>query len=336
MPILDRITGGLLNARVQQAMSARDAALYQGDIYQPAPELTPETAARICGANDCTNPWVKPWKSRKRPIFEDDWGCSSRCLQTIVRSAVRREVGEGGAASAELPHRHRVPLGLVLLAQGWITHPQLQKALDAQRASGQGRIGEWLAQSCGLPEEQIVRGLGVQWSCPVLAMEGFSPAAMALVVPKRFIAEFGLVPLRVAGSSILYLAFLDRLNAAAAFGVEQMTGLKVESGLLPQKQFETVRAAVLAADGVPAGVSLVADADELTAKIVSSLERRQPVAARLVRIHQYYWLRTWLETGALSGVGQIPRSSEDVEDQLYLVGESHSEDSRAAGTKAAE
>jgi hypothetical protein len=239
----------------------------------------------------------------------------------MVRAAVRREVGDGGAASADLPHRHRVPLGLVLLAQGWITHPQLQQALDAQRASGQGRIGEWLVQSCGLPEEQIARGLGVQWSCPVLAMDGFSPAAMALVMPKRFIAEFGLVPLRVAGSSILYLAFKDKLNAAAALGAQQMTGLKVESGLLPETQFEKVRASALAADGVPAGVALVTDADDLTAKIVATLERRQPVAARLVRVHHYCWLRLWFETGAMSGVGQIPPSAEDVEDQLYLLGE---------------
>ena len=65
-----------------------------------------------------------------------------------------------------------MPLGLVLLAQGWITHPQLQAALEAQKASGQGRIGDWLQQSCGLPEERVTRGLGVQWSCPVLALDG--------------------------------------------------------------------------------------------------------------------------------------------------------------------
>ena len=31
-----------------------------------------------------------------------------------------------------------------MLAQGWITHPQLQKALELQRANGTGRIGDWL------------------------------------------------------------------------------------------------------------------------------------------------------------------------------------------------
>ena len=58
------------------------------------------------------------------------------------------------SASAS-PHRHRVPLGLLMLAQGWITHPQLQKALAAQRESGTGRIGEWLMSECGVEAEQI-------------------------------------------------------------------------------------------------------------------------------------------------------------------------------------
>jgi hypothetical protein len=326
MPFLDKISGGLLNARAQQAISARNAAVYGGDVYSPsrsAPQPPLESLDRVCGAAGCAGSWLKPWKSRRRPVFEDAWVCSGRCLQSLILAAVRREVGDGGAASSDLetPHRHRVPLGLVLLAQGWITHPQLREALEAQKASGCGRIGEWLTQSCGLAEDRITRGLGVQWSCPVLAADGFSPSAMALVMPKRLIAEFGLVPLRVAGSTILYLASQDRLHAAAALGVEQMSGLKVESGLLPQSKFEAVRSALLAADAVPATLNLVNDADELTAKIVTVLDQRQPVASRLVRIHQYYWLRVWLESGALTGKGKLPPTSEDVQDHLYLIGD---------------
>ena len=50
----------------------------------------------------------------------------------MVKAAVNRELGEGEEVVA--PHRHRVPLGLVMLAQGWITHPQLRQALESQRA----------------------------------------------------------------------------------------------------------------------------------------------------------------------------------------------------------
>jgi hypothetical protein len=236
-----------------------------------------------------------------------------------VDAAVQREAGDALQARPEERHRHRIPLGLVLLAQGWITHPQLQAALQAQKASGRGRIGDWLTQGCGLEEERVARGLSLQWNCPVLSNDNFSPSAMALVMPKRLVAEFGMVPLRVAGSSMLYLAFEERMDAATARGVQQMSGLKVESGLLAGTQFEAARARVLAAEGARVQVKLVGDRDALTGAIVRAVEQRQPVATQLVRIHQYYWLRMWLETGAMQGVGNLPSSVEDVEDCLLLM-----------------
>ena len=245
-------------------------------------------------------------------MFEEDWGCSARCLHTMVHAAVQREMGNGMANVTEEPHRHRVPLGLVLLAQGWITHPQLQAALAAQRASGEGRIGDWLIRHFGLPEERIARGLGVQWNCPVLSLQGFSsPRAMALVMPKRFVAEFGLIPVRSAGSTILYVAFQDRLMAAAAFALEQMCGLKVESGLLPTTQMDSARVRLLAADSVSVRMRQVHDTDGLTAALVKLLEVKRPVASRLVRVHQYYWMRTWMEETAIPAPGRLQATAED-------------------------
>ncbi len=325
MPLLDGRLGKVaaaLGSGEETARAVRDAGIYGDDLYQPSsrqrgPAMEP--SARTCGAPECTSGWVRPWRNRKRPIFEEEWGCSGKCLKTMVRAAIRRETGEMNGIGVDVPHRHRVPLGLVLLAQGWITHPQLQAALEAQKQTGQGRIGDWLVQSCGLAEERVTRGLGVQWSCPVLAMNGFSPSAMALVMPKRFIAEFGLVPLRIAGASLLYLAFENRTNAAAALGLEQMTGLKVESGLLNGTQFRAAKKAVLEAESVPMTLDTAADADELSTRLTKVLESRQPLASRLVRVHQYYWMRVWLESGAMSGVGRIPSDTHEVEDYLITV-----------------
>jgi hypothetical protein len=321
MPVLGKKSEEYQEA-IARAMAARDAALNGRDGYAAAlpsrGAVTPRE--RTCGAPDCRGGWIAPWKNRRRPIFEQEWGCGERCLTTLVQAAVQRETGDGVREAEPQPHRHRVPLGLVLLAQGWITHPQLQTALQAQRETGRGRIGDWLTQSCGLDQEHIARGLGVQWNCPVLSLEGFSPAKMALVMPKRLIAEYGLVPVRLAGSSLLYVAFQERMDAGTALGMEQMCGLRVESGLLPGTQFETARAKILAAEAAPAQIKLVADRDAMTAGIVRALEQRQPLATRLVRIHQYYWLRMWLETGAMEGVANIPPEAGDVADYLFLLG----------------
>ena len=43
-------------------------------------------------------------------------------------------------------HRHRIPLGLVMLEQGWITSGQLRQALDAQKVAGAaGWVTGWCA-----------------------------------------------------------------------------------------------------------------------------------------------------------------------------------------------
>jgi hypothetical protein len=320
MPFLDRFPTALGLAR------GANEADEESPSYSGAPEVRrlrqpfDEPSTRLCGAAGCTSGWMKPWKSRRRPIFENEWGCSARCLGVLVAQAVRREAGETFETKQVEEHRHRVPLGLVLLAQGWITHPQLQSALAAQRAAGRGRIGEWLIKSCRLPEERVARGLGVQWSSPLLNLEGFSPSAMALVMPKRFVAEFGLVPIRVAGGRILYVAFQESPRPPVALGLEQMCGLKVETGLLTATHFEAARAQVMKADSVPVRLRVAADVDRLTAAIVRLLEQRQPIASRLVRMQNYFWLRLWLEEDALTRRDGLPASTDDMEDHVFLMG----------------
>ena len=143
---------------------------------------------------------------------------------------------------------------------------------------------------------------------------------MALTMPRLFIEELGLLPLRVAGSQILYVAFKDRLHAAATYGVEQMNNLKVENGLIDEQEFESARARLLESRFVTAGQEFVSDTDTLATKIAGILEQTQPVGSRLVRVRQHYWLRTWLETGAYSGVGRLPSTGEDVTDILFTLG----------------
>jgi hypothetical protein len=322
MPFLDRRN----DARNVEAL------LWAGDEYRPAssqergldgvglPASLIHAQRRLCGNADCMTGWTMPWKSRRRPIFEDQWGCGGRCVLTMVRDALRRETGDGQATAVDTPHRHRVPLGLLMLAQGWITHSQLRQALEAQRQNGTGRIGEWLVSECGLAPELISRGLGIQWSCPVLGMEGFSPEAMALVMPGIFIEEFGLLPLRVAGGRILYLAFEDHLDASVSLAVEQMTGIKAECGILAEVQFRTARTRLLLCDAVETKFETASDADTLAGRITAILEQKQPIASRLVRLHQYYWLRLWLENGTIAKSGKLPVSREDMSDFVFTVG----------------
>jgi hypothetical protein len=96
--------------------------------------------------------------------------------------------------------------------------------------------------------------------------------------------------------------------------------LKVESGVVEGASFETARSRLLACDGVEMKLEVAEDKDAMAARITAILEQKQPIASRLVRLHQYYWLRMWLESGALGKVGNLPLTREDVKDHVFTVG----------------
>ncbi len=305
-----------------QGSALNNPLVWDGDRYQPSnrvSEMLTESSPgkRTCSSLQCTSTWIAPWRNRKRPIFEDQWGCSGRCVLNFVRAAVRRESADHTAETVA-PHRHRVPLGLLMLSQEWITHSQLQYALDLQRTTG-GRIGEILISECGIASEYITRALSLQWSCPVLSSRGFSAREMALVAPRTFVDKLGLVPVRVAGSKLLYLGFEDRLDASAALALELMSGLKVESGLMQAEEFRSIRTLLTENEGVELKEESWEETDAMAGRITAILEQKQPIASKLVRVQGNYWLRLWLEPAARGKFAMLPSSGEDMLDYLFTI-----------------
>ena len=302
------------------------AALTAGVPDRWMPSLTPPPARERkapskveCGFAGCNQPWSRLWRRNGRPGFDGRWGCSRNCLRGLIEAAVRREMSDADTTSVASPHRHRVPLGLVLLAQGWITHPQLQHALAAQRAAGRGRIGDWLIEECGVDQEQVTRGLGVQWNRPVLAPTGFDARLMALVMPRALREASRVLPLRLAADRILYLGFEDGVDPAVALAVERMTGLQVESGLMSAEDYSRSEVRLRERQSVECENEIVATLDALTLRMAAALSASQPVDARLVRVGDQYWMRMWLEPAATAEGSRLPRTGEDVVDRLYDV-----------------
>ncbi len=292
-----QLPGSDLSLVLNEGIQWADSSLLNHLTSEPsligAPLTREEKDRGTCGNPLCSSGWVAPWKNRERPIFEGKWVCGGRCLSALVHAAVTREAGDGRRDGMPVQHRHRVPLGLIMLAQGWITHPQLQKALEIQRTNGFGRIGDWLVSECGLEIECVTRGLSVQWSCPVLTTDGFLPQAMALAVPRLFVEEYGILPLRIAGRKTLYVGFQDHLDAMSAFAVEQMNGIKTESGVITASRFQEAKTRLLQSRFPDISEDVVGDTESLASAIAGLVETKQPVASRLVRMHQYFWLRLW-------------------------------------------
>jgi Type II secretion system (T2SS), protein E, N-terminal domain len=244
-----------------------------------------------CANRACTSGWLHLWRSRTTPIFENGWTCSPECTAARVRAAVMRE--SGGLEGPRTDHRHRVPLGLLMLEQGWITQAQLRRALEAQKRAGTGRLGHWLVRQGAAHESSIARALAVQWSCPVLTLEGHDPAEVSAVIPRLFVDAFGALPLRVTAGRTLFLGFEESLDPPLALAIERMTGMRVESGIAQETSFRPAHARMLKAK-FPS-IELVESVSETAAAfaLARSIERARPIASRLVRVHECLWLRMW-------------------------------------------
>ncbi|MFZ0336386.1 MAG: hypothetical protein WAL45_00020 [Terracidiphilus sp.] len=260
---------------------------------------------RTCANPRCGSGWLRLWRSREAPIFEGGWCCSAACTLARVEAAVGREMDARGVAREN--YRHRIPLGLAMLEQRWITPIALRTALAAQRTAGSGRLGEWLVRQRSSSEELVTRALGLQWGCPVLNMEFHNTEDLTVLLPRLFIDAFGALPLRVAAGKILYLGFEDRIDPALALATERMTGLHVETGLVQGSFFRPAHAHALEARFPPVELIETATEQALALALTKALEETRPVEARLARIHDCFWLRIWRrrQTGPLPDSGSI-------------------------------
>ncbi len=246
---------------------------------------------RTCANPRCASGWLRLWRSRETPVFEAGWCCSAACTLARVEAALGREMDARGAARET--HRHRIPLGLAMLEQGWIKQGDLREALRAQRSAGSGRLGEWLVRQSSANEELVTRALGLQWGCPVLNMEHHNPEDMTALLPRLFIDAFGALPLRVAAGKILYLGFEDRVDPALALATERMTGLRVEAGLVESSRFRPALTRALEARFPPVELMETATEQAMAAALTKAIEEFRSVEARLVRVHDCLWLRIW-------------------------------------------
>jgi len=260
---------------------------------------------RTCANPRCASGWIRLWRSREGPIFEGGWCCSVRCTRALVEAALRREMDARGAARET--YRHRIPLGLAMLEQGWITPGELRTALAAQRTTGSGKLGEWLVRQRTASEELVTRALGLQWGCPVLSMEFHNPEDLTVLLPRLFIDAFGALPLRVAAGKILYLGFEDRVDPALALAAERMTGLHVEAGLVQGSLFRPAHARALESRFPSVELIEAATEQALATALAKALEELRPVEAQLKRVHDCIWLRVWRrrQTGPLPDLGSI-------------------------------
>ena len=263
----------------------------------------------VCSNADCKAGRLRLWRSCQTPVLEGGWLCSPECTRARLREMLAREME--GRSEVPVVHQHRVPLGLVMLAQGWITQAQLRNAIEAQRQGNQKRLGDLLVELHGLDQRLVTRALGIQWNCPIFSLDGFQPALVSSLVPRLLLDSFGFVPVRATVSSRLHIGFEGHLDPCVTFAIERMTGCRVEAGLLSGSDFRLAHPQMLAAAFPKTRLMEAAGLEPLVHALSLVLEDSRAVEARLVRVHDFFWLRIWRVAS-----GQTVPRREDVEDVI--------------------
>lgn len=240
----------------------------------------------VCGSRECETGWLQLFRSRSLPRFEGKWACSTGCMERIVADAVRSQMDSWEPDAAARPLR--MPLGLIFLSRGWITHRELREALEAQRSAGAGRIGEWLGRLHGISEATIAKAMGIQWNCAVLRSVTPGTVFATSLIPAFVCCRYGLALLRQRQDEVFYLAGKYCADHAASRAVEHMLGAPVQAVFLEDSAWSSV--ASDAADSVETD----SGRDGIVTCIAELVERSRPANARLVRIHDHLWLRMWL------------------------------------------
>jgi hypothetical protein len=150
--------------------------------------------------------------------MEGKWFCSTRCLEAEAHARFAYM-----NVPRESAPKHRVPLGLLLLARGYLNEDQLQAVLSAQLEARQGKIGAWAQKLNFVTERQVLSGLSLQWSCPLLALQTPPDATCSRMLPWDLLASLRMMPVRfVRSTSLLYIAVCEGVDHGALAAIEQM------------------------------------------------------------------------------------------------------------------
>ncbi len=260
-----------------------------------------EVSHPVCALPNCSQSpslWER-LRSRYRPtgaFLQGAFYCHPQCLETaLIGQLSRLRI----MATAPAPP-NRIPLGLLMVARGKISHLEVRAALEAQRRARHGKIGEWIQKLGFATEQEVTSALALQWGCPVAT--SFDPSSVYSPggIPLSILEAFQMVPLNYANSTkTLYLAFGERVDHTALNAIERILSCRTQPCVAGRKsiarQFEAMRQFARPGDVEFGPMNDLAE----MARIASSyITRLSPEAVRLGRIGRFIWLR--LDAGSHS------------------------------------
>jgi hypothetical protein len=162
------------------------------------------------------------------------WYCSVDCF---VSAALTRLAELSDERIVEMPHRPRLPIGLVMVSKNFLTGEQLRYATAQSQLHGEEL--EIALLRLGLASErQLASARAMQWGCPLLKQEGVGQAIEA-DIPTTLLRSSCAAPLHYsAETKRLLLGFVYRVEHTLLHALEQVIGCKAQPCFITPTEFD--------------------------------------------------------------------------------------------------
>ncbi len=278
-------------------------------------KMNAEHLARQCELPACSRR-RRLWWGLLEPLrgytLDGHWLCSPECFGRALTATI----GQFFLGTVHPPAKaHRLPLGLLMLSRGLVDNDQLKQALQAQKDSGSGRVGEWLRHIGAVSEEQVTQILGMQLSIPVFPLnQSRRFLECAHLVPFSLLQVAEMVPVHhIPASQNLYLAFVDRINYSALYAVDKILDCHTEPCLAVQS---LVVQALKDLRDRPRPVEILVDdisePAEMASTVLAQAERLGAAEVRVSGFDGIIWARLLTPSGYTDIMFQTARNPSEL------------------------
>jgi hypothetical protein len=270
-----------------------------------------------CGLVGCSGPktrWARFLHHRSGTYLQGMFYCQRQCLETALTAQLARL----HAIAPPARPSNRIPLGLLMVARGWLTYEQVVTALAAQQSARSGQIGEWFEKLGFATEQQVTSALGLQWGCPVTSSLDSAAVAALGRIPLGIMESFQMLPLQfVSATNTIYVAFGQRVDHAALYAIEKLLDCRTQPCVAGRKVIadELIR---MRQQPRPRELEFgpMHDFAEIGRVSVSYMLRLGTDEARLARVGPFIWLRLRAQsshTDLLFRLGLESQSAQNVQ-----------------------
>jgi len=117
-------------------------------------------------------------------------------------------------------------IGEILLAKGYVTKEELDKALEHQKQYG-GSVTQYLLYLGCIDEKQLAQCLSAQFKVPYLPLDAYEIAAdIVQAIPVDIAEKYWVMPVDRQGDALM-VAMIDPLDQEVIKDLERMTGLEI-------------------------------------------------------------------------------------------------------------